>query len=123
MHRAFLSPFTSTLVAHMDGQELRIIRGYVQALPAVPGSNGKEDAARVAVVTDDGTEYLVAHKGAGTGLVADINANVEVTGFVAVPASDPESAEEDAEELYLLTVKSYRLTDGFDDPWYDDTVR
>lgn len=102
----------------MNVSEMQIIRGYVQALPP---DSGKEQAARVAVVTDDGVEYLVRHKGEGTSLLANVNANVEVMGNVS-PLSRNDDDDEDRKG-YLLTVVSYRLTDGFDDPWYDDTVR
>jgi hypothetical protein len=104
----------------MNAQEMQTIRGYVQALPPVTGHAGGEDSARVAVIADDGTQYHVLHKGPGIGLLADINANVEVTGFVCSVAGAEGS---EAEPQYIMTVKSYRLTDGFDDPWYDDTVR
>lgn len=105
--------------------ETQTIRGYIQALPTV---NGKEDAPRVAVVTDDGKEYQVVHKGEGVRLLSDINANVEVTGLVVVCPDDqdihaPDAATGDDDAFcYRITVKQYRLTDGFDDPWYDDTV-
>ena len=103
----------------MNAREETIIRGYVQALPK---TSCREDAAKVAVVADDGTEYRVLHKGAGISLVSNINANVEVTGRV-LPLDGPDAEEPGAEGAgYLLAVKSYRLTDGFDDPWYDDTV-
>lgn len=102
----------------MNARDVKTIRGYVQSLPR---TSGRDDAAKVAVVTDDGTEYHVLHKGAGISLVGNINANVEVTGSVfplAEPYDDP-----DAEgSVFCLAVKNYRLTDGFDDPWYDDTV-
>jgi hypothetical protein len=75
----------------------------------------------VAVITDNGEEYPVLHKGAGISLIGNINANVEVTGQLFRPVPDVD-AEADKPE-YLLSVKSYRLTDGFDDPWYDDAVR
>jgi len=104
----------------MSTQTMQTIRGYVQALPPAAGHIG-EDAARVAVIADDGTHYHVLHKGPGMGLLDDINANVEVTGIVSPPAAGAEAAE--LESHYTVTVKSYRLTDGFDDPWYDDAVR
>ena len=105
----------------MNAQEMQTIRGYVQALPLVSGHTD-EDAAKVAVITDDGTQYHVLHKGPGIGLLDDINANVEVTGYVAAGGvEDAEGAELGSH--HTVTVKSYRLTDGFDDPWYDDTVR
>ena len=103
----------------MNAREVKTIRGYVQSLPK---TSGRDDAAKVAVVTDDGTEYRILHKGAGISLVGNINANVEVTGSV-LPVGEPVADEPGAEGTgYLLAVKSYRLTDGFDDPWYDDTV-
>ena len=103
----------------MNTRDVLIIRGYVLSLPK---ASGRDDAARVAVVTDDGTEYRILHKGAGVGLAGNINANVEVTGNV-LPLAEPGADEPGAEGAgYLLAVKSYRLTDGFDDPWYDDTV-
>ena len=103
----------------MNARNATIIRGYVQSLPK---TSGRDDAAKVAVVTDDGTEYHVLHKGAGISLVGNINANVEVTGRVLSP-DEPADDEPGTEGSgYLFAVKSYRLTDGFDDPWYDDTV-
>lgn len=101
----------------MNSPNLLTIRGYVQALPDLPG---REDVAKVAIVTDEGTEYHIMHKGAGTSLLSNINANVEVTGMLSGMPAVP--ADSDEEPGYLLTVKSYRLTDGFDDPWYDDAV-
>ena len=105
----------------MNAQKMQIIRGYVQALPVLSGpahmQPGKDEAARVAVIADDGTPYQVLHKGPGAGLLADINANVEVTGTVAFV-----EAETEGDAHYTIAVKSYRLTDGFDDPWYDDSV-
>ncbi len=101
----------------MSSSDLLTIRGYVQALPYLPG---KEETAKVALLTDEGAEYHILHKGAGIGLVSNINANVEVTGSLS-PLPYPQDADV-AEPGYLLAVKSYRLTDGFDDPWYDDTV-
>ena len=111
----------------MNARELQTIRGYVQALPPVTGHTD-EDAARVAVITDDGAQYHVLHKGPGIGLLDDINANVEVTGYVSLPAAEDAGSADDVGDTALgphhtVTVKSYRLTDGFDDPWYDDAVR
>lgn len=91
------------------------IRGYVQSLPLL---SGKEDAARVAVVTDDGKEFPVLHKGAGVGLLDNINANVEVTGTLGLRSAV--GSDEGEEPVQVIVVKSFRLTDGFDDPWYDD---
>ena len=103
----------------MNTRDVLTVRGYVQSLPK---TSGRDDAARVAVVTDDGTEYRILHKGAGVGLAGNINANVEVTGC-AISAAEPAAGDVEAEEpVCWLAVKGYRLTDGFDDPWYDDTV-
>ena len=110
-------PFTFYRSAGMNAQDETIIRGYVRALPTV---RGREETARVAVVTDDGTEYRIPHKGTGIPLAANINANVEVTGQIVFPET-PHSEETETESC-VLTVKSYRLIDGFDDPWYDDEV-
>lgn len=116
----------------MNAQELHTIRGFVQALPRQPG---REEAVRVAIITEDGTEYHVLHKGAGTGLLSNINADVEITGTVSPLAVPPASAapltvddappgmDDEAQAPRLVAVKSYRLTDGFDGPWYDDAVR
>ena len=98
------------------------IRGYVLALPRTPG---KEDAPRVAVVLDDGTEYHIAHKGAGMDLAACISAEAEVRGIAAPLPSEQEDARDEEGEsgtprAFLLAVRSYLLTDSFDDPWYDD---
>ena len=73
----------------MNTRDVLTVRGYVQSLPK---ASGRDDAARVAVVTDDGTEYRILHKGAGVGLADDINANVEVTGCV-IPAAESTGAE------------------------------
>lgn len=103
----------------MKTQELQTIRGYVSALPRTPG---KEDLTKVAVITDDGTEYRVLHKSAGMDLADYISANVEVTGTVSVMASPKGETTEndDADSILLITVRRYTLTDGYDDPWYDD---
>ncbi|MDR2489246.1 MAG: hypothetical protein LBD42_07130 [Desulfovibrio sp.] len=100
----------------MNAQDAVIIRGYVQALPK---TSCKDDmTAKVIVVTDDGTRYHILHKGAGIGLLNNINANVEITGTL-LSADDPVVDESGL----WLGVKSYQLIDGFDDPWYDDVVR
>ncbi|MDR2162154.1 MAG: hypothetical protein LBO77_08480 [Desulfovibrio sp.] len=104
----------------MKTEPLQTIRGYVQALPRTPGG---EDAARVAVIAGDGTEYHIAHKGAGMDLADFISADVEARGSVSsLPARGTLQEEDEPEKTraFLLTVRSYRLTDGFDDPWYDD---
>ncbi len=98
----------------MSTQDLQTIQGYILA---VPRTTGKEESSRVAVVTEDGTEYHVLHKGAGAGLAGNISANVEVTGTVS-----PLMREGEQPPGFLLQVRSYRLTDGYDDPWYDDAV-
>ena len=103
----------------MNTRDVLTVRGYVQSLPK---ASGRDDAARVAVVTDDGTEYRILHKGAGVGLAGNINANVEVTGCVIPGAEPAANAIETEEPVCSLAVKGYRLNDGFDDPWYDDTV-
>jgi hypothetical protein len=98
------------------------IRGYVQALPRTPG---REDAPRTALVAADGTQYHIAHKGAGMDLVDFISADVEVRGTVApLPAEQEDARDEEGESgiprAFLLTARSYQFTDSFDDPWYDD---
>ena len=103
----------------MNTRDVLTVRGYVQSLPK---TSGRDDAARVAVVTDDGTEYRILHKGAGVGLAGNINANVEVTGYVIPAAEHAADAVETEEASCWLAVRGYQLTDGFDDPWYDDTV-
>ena len=103
----------------MNTRDVLTVRGYVHSLPK---TSDRDDAARVAVVTDDGTEYRILHKGAGVGLAGNINANVEVTGCVIPGAEPAANAIETEEPVCSLAVKGYRLTDGFDDPWYDDTV-
>jgi hypothetical protein len=106
----------------MKTEILQTVRGYVQALPKTPG---REDAAKVAIIVDDGTEYHIAHKGAGMDLADFISADVEVRGIVSpLPAEDEDAPDEAGEagkpRAFLLTARSYQLTDGFDDPWYDD---
>lgn len=109
----------ATFVKAMSSQEVQTIRGYVQALPKV---QGREDAAKVAVVTDGGTEYRVLHKSAGMDLVDYISADVEVQGIVTpAPGAEADAMEEDGEVPPLfLTVRGYTLIDGYDDDWYDD---
>lgn len=108
----------------MDSQELQTLRGYVQALPKV---KGREDAAKVVIVTDDGAEYHVLHKSAGMDLADYISADVEVQGIVSpAPATvvpgreDAAAGEDDESPAPYLTVRSYTLIDGYDDDWYDD---
>ena len=104
----------------MNSQDVRTIRGFVQALPK---AQGKEEAAKVAIVAEDGTEYHIPHKGAGMDLVDFISADVEVEGFVCplpVAPTQEEDAGEDVPRVFQLTVRSYQLADGYDDPWYDD---
>lgn len=101
----------------MNPQDLLTIRGYVQSLPHIPG---KDEAVKVVLVTEDGTEYRILHKGAGTGLLGNINANVEVTGKLSSLA--PVQGDDDEGPGNLLVVQSFTLTDGFDDPWYDDAI-
>lgn len=109
----------------MSSQDLQTIRGYVQALP---GLSGQEDAAKVAVVAEDGTEYHVLHKHAGMDLVDYINADVEVHGLVcegpegAAAATGTAQDDEDEARPLFFSVRKYTLADGFDDPWYDDDV-
>lgn len=100
----------------MNALDLVTIKGYVHSLPRI---SSKEDTVRVAIITEDGKEYPILHKGAGTGLLRNINANVEVTGTLT---SEHMPGEDDDGPVLLLSVKSFRLTDGFDDPWYDDTA-
>lgn len=102
----------------MNARAMTSIRGYVQALPK---TSGKDDCtAKVAVVTDDGTEIPILHKGAGIALLDNINATVEVTGTFLL-ADDPAADEAGVSEAgRRLAVKSFQLIDGFDDPWYDD---
>ena len=100
----------------MNASDLLTLRGYVQLLPML---SGKEEAARVVIITDDGQEYSILHKGEGIDLLKSINANVEVSGSFAESGVD---AEENGAPTKFFVVKSYRLTDGFDDPWYDDAI-
>jgi hypothetical protein len=107
----------------MSSQELQTIRGYIQALPKV---HGREDAAKVAVVTDGGMEYRVLHKNAGMDLADYISADVEVQGFVsgASGAGAPEAASAAGGDGDVpppfITVRSSTLVDGYDDDWSDD---
>ena len=110
-------PRNLVLRSFMNSSDLLIIRGYVQALPVL---SGRDEMSKVAVITEDGTEYRILHKGAGTSLISNINANVEVTGMLTGLPVTPSDGDE--ERGNLLTVKRHPLTDGFDDPWYDDAV-
>ena len=104
-------------------QELQTIRGYIRSLPRTPG---KEDRVKATLIAEDGTAYHILHKGAGMDLADFAGADVEVTGTVSrISESDPAFGEEAADEegsAFLLAVRGYRLTDGYDDPWYDDEV-
>ncbi len=108
----------------MNTQDLQTIHGYVMALP--PRRASDLEPVRVAVVTDDGAEYHVLHKGTGAGLADNISAGVEVTGRVRPPAASAPDAAPDPEApglpVFLFYVYSYKLIDGYDNPWYDDTV-
>lgn len=102
----------------MSSSDILTIRGYVSALPGYPG---RENAARIMLVAENGTTYLVRHKGPGVELEDNINAVVEVSARLAAGDSNAE-ADDDGEAKPQIIVTSYRLVDGFDDPWYDDAV-
>ena len=61
----------------MNSSDLLTIRGYVQMLLSVRGS---DEVARVALVAGDGQTYSVLHRGDGVGLTKSINANGDITG-------------------------------------------
>lgn len=90
----------------MSGQQNQTLQGYIVALPK---SGGKDDGFRVAVQTEDGTEYHVIPKGMGMDLAHHVNVGVEVTGQV-----------QENDETFLVMVRSYKLQDEYDDEWYDD---
>ncbi len=91
------------------------IHGYVQALPR---ASQRDEAAKIALVTDNGDIYHILHKAAGVDLIDHISSTVEGTGTVT-PIPVPEGTERDVNEFFLL-VRSYRLRDDFENSWYDD---
>lgn len=107
----------------MSPQDLKTIQGYVRSLPREPE---RENDARVALITEDGREYRILHRGPGAELEDNVNAHVEVTGRVQALAADATGDQGGGDQGdgagCSLSVISYRLTDGFDDPWYDDGV-
>ena len=75
-------------------------------------STGGETPGGIALVLADGTECPILHKGAGVDLVDHIGADVEVVAcWEGVTAVEGEKA---------LRIRSYTVTDGYEDPWYDD---
>ena len=98
-----------------SSQGLITVQGYVVALPK---ASGKDENTRVAIITENGSEYRVLHKGAGVDFVEHISANVEATGVVS-PLPLPEG-QDAPQEIYTMLVRNYRLTDGFGDSWYDN---
>lgn len=90
----------------MTNQELQKFQGYIRPAPQV---EGREEAARVALVADDGTEYHILHKGVGVDLVEHISADVEVNGTLHTQDDVP-----------YVQVRTYRLVDDYQDEWYDD---
>jgi hypothetical protein len=106
----------------MKTDTVQTIRGYVQPLPETPD---REDAPKVAVITEDGTPYHIVHKGAGVDLAGCISMDVEVRGTVApLPPENEDAPDAEGEagnpRAFLLTARSYQFTDSFDDLWYDD---
>lgn len=88
--------------------ETTVVKGFIQALPKA----STNESARVALITPDEREIPVLHKGAGVDLLDHISADVEITGSL-----------EDSPHVEggkALRVRSYLVTDGYEDPWYDD---
>ena len=84
------------------------LTGFVQSLP----KSSKSETIRVVLVTPGGEEYPVLHKGAGVDLVDHIGADVEVSAVYENTFL--------AEYAKALRIRTYRVTDGYEDPWYDD---
>ncbi len=87
----------------MKEAPVRIVRGDV--LPLI---GTEEDQV---VVVDSGVEYRVEPRGAGVDLADHLSRQVEVCGVVS----------EDAEGVFRIRVRTYRLLDAMDDDaWYED---
>lgn len=84
-----------------------VVQGYVTAL--TDAAKDMEKNVKIAVVTSDGNKYVVTPKGAGNDLLEQINAKVTINGSLR---------EQDG--ILYLTVRTYTLTDGFENEWYDD---
>lgn len=88
--------------------ELLNLSGFIQTIL----SSGNDNPSTIVLVLNDGTECPILHKGAGVDLVDHIGADVEVVAcWENVPDIDGGKA---------LRVRSYNVTDGYEDPWYDD---
>lgn len=92
----------------MDTQkkDIVIVRGYVEAAPQ--GDGGLKNA-KVSILTEDGTSYVVVPKGPGLELVQELGAPVEAKGLV--------TSEDDR---FFIQISAYEVQDGFDDAWYDE---
>ena len=90
----------------MTNQDRQIFQGYVRTVPPV---GGKEEAAKVALVADDGTEYYILHKGIGVDLVEHISADVKINGTLHMQGDIP-----------YIQVRTYQLVDDYQGKWYDD---
>ncbi len=88
--------------------ELLNLSGFVQTTISTDG----EGPSSIALVLSDGTECPILHKGAGVDLVDHIGADVEIVACW--------EAEPVVEGGKALRVRSYTVTDGYEDPWYDD---
>lgn len=88
--------------------ELLNLSGFVQTILTTDG----ESPSSIALVLADGTECPILHKGAGVDLVDHIGADVEI-----VACWEEESGAEGGK---ALRVRSYNVTDGYEDSWYDD---
>ena len=84
------------------------LTGFIQSL----SKSSKSESVRVVLVTPGGEVFPVLHKGAGVDLVDHIGADVEVHAVYESTTL--------AEYDKALRIRTYRVTDGYEDPWYDD---
>ncbi|MBQ9536295.1 MAG: hypothetical protein IJU79_00735 [Desulfovibrionaceae bacterium] len=78
------------------------VKGLVTQVPV----DAKQ--TRVAVTTNDGTEYRILPKAAGMDLVEEINATAEATGDLL-----------EVEDAKYLTVRNFKILD--DEAWDDSS--
>lgn len=89
-----------------EQQNLQTVKGFVVVLPK---QGGAEDAAKVAVLDDNGVEFHILPRGMGIDLVDHINAGVEVVGTV-----------QEKDDVRYMHVRNYKVQDDYEDHWYDD---
>lgn len=88
--------------------KVKTYNGFIQAM----ANPVKGDPVKVVLVLSDGTELPILHRGAAVDMLDHLGADVELEAFLEeTPEVEGGSA---------LKVRSYVVTDGYEDSWYDD---